>query len=96
MTKFLDLRSKMYAIREGGRDQTKKAKRIKRNIIENRVTFDDYLDCLNNSKEKIISKSMKNKQQHICFLLLLLSRYSICSLFNNMLSFCFRNAHILL
>jgi len=51
MIKFIGLRAKMYALRVDGKEDTKKAKDIKSNVIARSITFDDYTQCLNNEIE---------------------------------------------
>ena len=64
MTEFVGLRSKMYAIRVEGKDKTKKSKGVKRNIVKNRITFEDYIDCLHNNSGKIISQNLIQSKNH--------------------------------
>jgi len=52
-------RAKIYALRVDGKKDTKKAKRIKSNVIARSITFDDYMQCLNNEIE------MKRRQSCI-------------------------------
>jgi len=42
MTEFVGLRSKMYALRVGGKKDTKKVKDVKSNVVARTITFDDY------------------------------------------------------
>lgn len=46
ITEFVGLRSKMYSIRVGGVDTIKKAKGVKHNVIDRKIDFTKYLDCL--------------------------------------------------
>lgn len=46
ISEFVGLRSKMYSIRVGGIDAIKKAKGVKYNIINKKIDFTKYLDCL--------------------------------------------------
>lgn len=49
VTEFIGLRSKCYALRTLGRvDKMKKAKGVKKNVLKNKVTFDDYFNCIKN------------------------------------------------
>ncbi|XP_046382219.1 uncharacterized protein LOC124166465 [Ischnura elegans] len=50
MTHFVGLRSKLYSYRVQGDVEGKRAKGIKKNVIDKSLTFDDYVTCL---KEKI-------------------------------------------
>lgn len=51
MTEFVGLRSKAYANRVEGKDSVKKAKGVKKHIVKNRITFDDYIKCLQEGSE---------------------------------------------
>lgn len=64
MTEFIGLRSKMYAVRVDGKDKIKKSKGVKRNIVKNRITFDDYVDCLNSNINKVISQNLILSKKH--------------------------------
>ncbi|KAJ8916421.1 hypothetical protein NQ315_014632 [Exocentrus adspersus] len=58
MTHFIGLQSKQYTFQVQKTDREtkcfKKAKGIKSNVVKNKITFDDYLDCL---KTKYLSKA---------------------------------------
>lgn len=46
-TEVVGLRSKCYALRTLGRiDRMKKAKGVKKNVLQNKVSFDDYYKCV--------------------------------------------------
>lgn len=45
-TEFVGLRSKCYALRTGRIDKMKKAKGVKKNVLKNNVSFDDYYKCI--------------------------------------------------
>ncbi|XP_071575611.1 uncharacterized protein [Temnothorax nylanderi] len=51
MTEFVGLRAKMYTYKVLGRDDTKKIKGVKRNVVAKRITFEDYVACLRNARE---------------------------------------------
>ena len=51
MTEFVGLRAKMYAMRVTGKDDTKKIKGVKKNVVARNITFDDYIKCLNEEIE---------------------------------------------
>ncbi|XP_023312202.1 uncharacterized protein LOC111692425 [Anoplophora glabripennis] len=51
MTHFVGLRSKMYSILIDGKSTIKKSKGVKKNIVKNSITFDDYKNCLDNKTE---------------------------------------------
>jgi len=43
MTRFVELRAKMYALRVDGKKDMKKVKGVKSNIVAKSITFDDYI-----------------------------------------------------
>ena len=51
ITEFIGLRAKMYAVRLYDTKGTKKAKRVKNNVVARTITFDDYTRCLNEEIE---------------------------------------------
>ncbi|XP_071579074.1 uncharacterized protein [Temnothorax nylanderi] len=51
MTEFVGLRAKMYTYRVLGRDDTKRIKGVKRNVVAKRITFEDYVACLRDARE---------------------------------------------
>lgn len=57
ITEFVGLRSKMYSIRINGIDKIKKAKGIKKNIINKKIHFADYYNCV---KEHCIITKTQN------------------------------------
>lgn len=46
MTEFVGIRSKMYSIRINGIDKVKKAKGVKKNVINKKIHFLDYYNCM--------------------------------------------------
>lgn len=49
-TEVVGLRSKCYALRLlGGIEKMKKAKGVKKNVLKNKVSFDDYYNCIKNN-----------------------------------------------
>ena len=61
MTEFVGLRSKMYTfkyIKAGGLKEVKKAKGIKRSVVEKGIKFDDYYNVLTDS-------TMVHKNQNV-------------------------------
>lgn len=65
MTEFVGLRSKMYSLRLEQKDHIKKSKGVKKNVVNKKLTFDSYKNCIENSctvKEKqctILSRKHK-------------------------------------
>ncbi|XP_024885115.1 uncharacterized protein LOC112463153 [Temnothorax curvispinosus] len=51
MTEFVGLRAKMYTYKVLGRDDTRRIKGVKRNVVAKRITFEDYVECLRNARE---------------------------------------------
>ena len=51
MTEFIGLRAKIYALRVIGKSDTKKIKGIKTSVVARTITFNDYVQCLNNTLE---------------------------------------------
>lgn len=47
ITEFVGLRSKMYSIQIDGTETVKKAKGVKPNVITKKISFDEYVKCLN-------------------------------------------------
>lgn len=48
-TEFIGLRSKMYAIKSGHTIKAKKAKGIKKYVLNKKITFQDYVNCIQNN-----------------------------------------------
>lgn len=46
MTEFVGLRSKMYSVRVDKKDAMKKAKGVKKYVLNKKINFNDYLDCI--------------------------------------------------
>ncbi|XP_071642960.1 uncharacterized protein [Temnothorax longispinosus] len=51
MTEFVGLRAKMYTYKVFGRDDTRRIKGVKRNVVAKKITFEDYVACLRNARE---------------------------------------------
>ncbi|XP_071579878.1 uncharacterized protein [Temnothorax nylanderi] len=52
MTEFVGLRAKMYALKVEGKSDTKKIKVVKRNVVARKITFNDYMHCLNDAMQQ--------------------------------------------
>ncbi|KAJ8971981.1 hypothetical protein NQ317_010077 [Molorchus minor] len=53
MTHFVGLRSKQYTYKvEGGEKCKKKSKSVKSNVVKRKITFKDYLNCLENPQNR--------------------------------------------
>lgn len=46
LTEFVGLRSKMYSTRVNSIDAIKKAKGVKKYVLKQNITFDDYVECI--------------------------------------------------
>lgn len=55
MVEFVGLRAKCYAVRsldeKSCNETMKKAKGVKKNVLKRKITFDDYINCIENSCE---------------------------------------------
>ena len=49
ITDFVGLRSKLYAYAIENDDESKKCKGVKKKVVKNCITFDQYKDCLFNN-----------------------------------------------
>ena len=63
---FVGLRAKLYSCRsEVG--VIKKAKGVRRNVVKNKLMFEDYLDCLNSSTPKSVDQNLiRSKNHEVC------------------------------
>ncbi|KAJ8911368.1 hypothetical protein NQ315_011661 [Exocentrus adspersus] len=63
---FVGLRSKMYTVKRAGSssDNIKKVKGIKKSVIKNVITLEDYLECVDNFKEKVITQNLIKSEKH--------------------------------
>ncbi|KAJ8973246.1 hypothetical protein NQ317_005459 [Molorchus minor] len=51
MTHFVGLRSKQYTYKVEGGENVKKSKGVKSNVVKRKITFEDYLNCLEKPTE---------------------------------------------
>ena len=62
---FIGLASKLYTYKMfESIKQMKKAKGIKKNIVEKNISFDDYKMCLELEKDKLINQRMIKSRKH--------------------------------
>ncbi|KAJ8909887.1 hypothetical protein NQ315_008910 [Exocentrus adspersus] len=63
---FVGLRSKMYTIKRSGTSNStiKKIKGIKKSTIKNVITLEDYLECVDNFKDKVITQNLITSEKH--------------------------------
>jgi len=64
MAEFVGLRAKMYMVRMDDKNDTKKAKGIKNNVVARTITFDDYMWCLNEEIEMTRHQSCIRSKLH--------------------------------
>ena len=63
---FIGLSAKLYTCRSDS-IVIKKAKGVRRNFVNNALTFEDYLDCLTSSKTKTIDQNLiQSKNHEVC------------------------------
>lgn len=64
MTEFVGLRAKMYCIRVNAIDTFKKAKGIRKYVLKQNITFDDYVECIERSQGTIGKQNMIQSKLH--------------------------------
>lgn len=68
ITEFVGLRSKMYAVKCGDCVKMKKAKGVKKYVLKNRITFDDYTECIKDRSLNIVrSQNTFRSKKHCVF-----------------------------
>lgn len=67
ITEFVGLRSKMYSIRIAGKDAIKKSKGVKKYVLTNKITFDDYLACITNNCTYNATQNSIRSIRHMVF-----------------------------
>lgn len=67
MTEFVGLRSKMYAVKCEDGVKMKKAKGVKKCTLKNRITFDDYIDCVENKRVHVRAQNTFRSKKHCVF-----------------------------
>ena len=61
---FVGLWAKLYAIKELDGEEEKKCKGVKRNVIRNKISFNDYEDVLFSEKEELRTMNVIRCRQH--------------------------------
>ena len=61
---FVGLRSKLYAIKKLNGEEEKQCKGVKRNVIRNKISFNDYKDVLFSGKEVLRTMNVIRSRQH--------------------------------
>ena len=64
ITHFVGLRPKLYSFKVEEKGETRKAKRVKKNVIKNSLTFDDYKKCLFSEEEVMKEMNIIRSQNH--------------------------------
>ena len=64
ITEFVGLRAKLYAIKKLDEEEEKKCKSVKRNVIRNKISFNDYKDVLFSRKEVLRVMNVIRSRQH--------------------------------
>ena len=61
---FVGLRSKLYSLKMEEGKETKKCKGVKRQVVENYITHEDYKTCLITGKEKLARHNIIRSYDH--------------------------------
>jgi len=61
---FVGLRTKLYAIKKFDGEEEKKCKGVKRNVIKNKISFNDCKDVLFSGKEMLKTMNVIRSRQH--------------------------------
>ncbi|KAE9529175.1 hypothetical protein AGLY_011971 [Aphis glycines] len=68
MTEFIGLRSKLYSHRIlDSEKEIKKSKGVKKNVVENKLCFDDFKNCLLTKKPKYVRLNLFRTKKHDVF-----------------------------
>jgi len=66
ISEFVGLRAKLYAYKKEG-DEEKKCKGIKKGVVKNKISFDDYKNCLFNDIEQRRTVNLIRSRLHEIF-----------------------------
>ena len=70
MTEFIGLRSKLYSHKILNTErEIKRAKGVKKNIVENKICFNDFKNCLYNKNPKYVTQNLFRTKKHDIFTL---------------------------
>ena len=61
---FIGLRAKLYSYKMFGGKEEKKCKGIKKNVIRNKITHEDYKNCLFQAKTKLTKMNVIRSRAH--------------------------------
>ena len=64
MTEFVGLRSKLYACKMAEGNETKKCKGVKKGVVRNHISFEDYKKCLFTKEEQHRSINTFRSRKH--------------------------------
>ncbi|KAL4101236.1 hypothetical protein QTP88_021256 [Uroleucon formosanum] len=68
MTEFIGLRSKLYSHRILDTEkEIKKAKGVKKNVVENKICFNDFENCLLTKESKYVKQNLFRTKKHYIF-----------------------------
>lgn len=67
MTEFVGLRSKMYCVKAEGVEKMKKAKGVKKYVLKKTITFDHYMDCIQNKCVVVRDQNTIRSKKHEVF-----------------------------
>ena len=67
ITHFVGLRPKLYCFKDEEQGETRKAKGVKKNVIKNSLTFDDYKKCPFSEEEVMKEMNIIRSQNHAIF-----------------------------
>lgn len=67
MTDFVGLRSKMYCVKASGIEKKKKAKGIKKYVLNKKIKFQDYIDCIKNNCAIVKEQNTFRSKNHIVY-----------------------------
>lgn len=67
MTEFVGLRSKMYCVRADRVEKMKKAKGVKKYVLKQSLTFDDYINCIKNNCTIVRNQNSFRSKKHNVF-----------------------------
>ena len=67
ITHFVGLRPKLYSFKVEDNSETRKAKGVKKNVIKNTLSFEDYKECLFSEKEVMKDMNIIRSKNHDIF-----------------------------
>ena len=64
ITHFVGLRPKLYSFKVEDGSLTKKCKGIKKNVVKNKITFEDYVECLFTGEKQMRNMKIIKSENH--------------------------------